>query len=365
MMEQKDFRYKAIFDETVEAIIITDGSSEKIVDINKAGCELFAAEKEELIGDFLYNFLKGNPWVKNPKSPSEITMFGNVLSNKIIKSKTGELTPVDLTINTFSDNEDNYVMTSLRDVSERFKYENEILKMNEELNKTNASKDKLFSIIAHDLKNPISALIGLSEMMTSESETVSSKEVIEFSGMIQSLSKNTYELLENLLNWSRIQTKNIAIDKGNFELKNLVDKIIDVLKPSADLKKINFENLVKPGFIIYADENMISTVIRNFISNSIKFSPNNSTISIAGNENDNKWDISVKDNGIGMDESYIADLFKIDVNTSRYGTNKEKGTGLGLLLCSEFVKLHNGNILVNSKINQGSEFIIQLPKEDK
>lgn len=364
MNEQFGSSFKPVFEETVDAIIITDGSSEKIIDVNKAACELLGRDKNSIIETHLFNYFEDETLSEIKKTPSQITMYGSVLSDRKVKTKSGQLIPVDLTINTFSENGNNYVMTTLRDVSERIKYENEIVAMNEELSKTNASKDKLFSIIAHDLKNPISALMSLSEMMASESETISPEEVNEFTGMIKNLSKNTYELLENLLNWARVQTKNIEIEKKEIDVRDLVDKISEVLKPSANLKSISINNLVDADFKIYADENMINAVIRNLISNAIKFSKENSSIKIRTGTNKNMNQVTVSDEGVGMEESYVKDLFKVDVYTSRYGTKKEKGTGLGLVLCNEFVKLHDGNIIVKSEVNKGTEFRIQIPKEN-
>jgi len=364
MNEKFGFGYKSVFEETVDAIIITDGSSEKIIDVNKAAIELLEYGKDKIIGSHLPNYFEDEVISDIKKTPSQITMYGSVLSDRKVKTKSGKLVPVDLTINTFSEGNDNYVMTTLRDVSERIKYENEIVHMNEELRKTNASKDKLFSIIAHDLKNPISALMSLSEIMTNESETITPEEMNEFSGMIKTLSKNTYELLENLLNWARVQTKNIEIEKSTLGFKKLVDKIVEVLKPSADLKSITLENLVNSHYVINADENMINTVIRNLISNAIKFSPENSIIRIEAIDADGVSEVSVSDEGVGMEEDYIKDLFKVDVLTTRFGTNKEKGTGLGLMLCNEFVKLHDGKIIVNSEVNKGTEFRILIPKDN-
>ncbi len=360
---EKEFDYKSIFEETVEAIIITDGSSEKIIDINKAGCVLLDGKKEELIGDYIYNFLRDGNSVESSNSISQITMFGSVLSNKSVKKKSGQLIPVDMTINTFSDNSVNYVMTTLRDVTERIKYEDKIVAMNDELKLLNANKDKFFSIIAHDLRNPISTLICFSELMTNNNEDVAEEETRHFFDMIKNISKATYELLDNLLNWARVQTKNIEMDKSLFDLHLLVNKIIEVLRPSADLKTVNIINSVTPGFQIFADENMINTIIRNLVSNSIKFSPQKSNITIKAEQNNYQLNIAVIDEGVGMDGDYIKDLFKIDVYTSRKGTNNESGTGLGLILCNEFVKLHKGKIEVHSEINKGSEFIIQIPKE--
>ncbi len=360
MNDKNGLSFKSVFDETVDAIFITDGISEKIIEVNKAGCDLLGYTKEELLDNHLYNFLNE----ESSKSIAQIKMYGSVLSNRSVKHKSGNIIPVDMVINTFGDNLENYVMTSLREVTERIEFENKIVSMNDELTKTNASKDKFFSIIAHDLKNPISAMIGLSEIMTEENEEIPKEEIQEFFHMIKDLSKNTYELLENLLNWARIQTGNIDIDKSEFDLHKLINKIINVLKAAADLKNINIINSVSPEFKIFADENMINTVIRNLVSNSIKFSFENSNITLSANDYNDFCNISVTDEGIGMDEKYSADLFKIDVHTSRFGTKKEKGTGLGLLLCAEFIKLHNGNIEVKSEVNKGSEFIVKLPKEN-
>lgn len=360
--KENGFSYKPIFEETVEAIIITDGLSEKIIDINKAGCVLFGGSKKELIGDYIYNFLRDGNFVESPNSISQITMFGSVLTNKMIKTKSGQLIPVDMTINTLSDDSGNYVMTTFRDVTEKINYEERIITMNRELELSNASKDKFFSIIAHDLRNPVSALICFSDLITNNKEDVTEDETRQFLDMIKNISKTTYELLDNLLNWAGVQTKKIEIQKSIFDLNLLVEKICEVIKPAADLKKVNIINTVAPGFQIFADENMINTIIRNLVSNSIKFSPKNSRITIKAGQNNNQYSIAVIDEGVGMEENYIKDLFKIDIYTSRKGTNNESGTGLGLILCNEFVKLHNGNIEVKSEINKGSEFIIQIPK---
>jgi PAS domain S-box-containing protein len=363
MIEENKFNYQSVFNEIVDSVFITDGNSAKIMDVNKSGCHLLGYNKEEILGQYLFNFIEDDLIAEIPKSPSEIKMFGSVLSNKKIRAKSGKVIPVDMTLNTFTDETGNYVMTTLRDVSERVSYENKIIEINEELSKSNASKDKFFSIIAHDLKNPISAIISISEIVTNKNEEVPEEELNEFTGMIKNLSEHTYELLENLLSWSRIQTNKIEVSKRNYNLSEQINKIIKVLSPAASLKNISIENNVDAEEIIFADPEMINTVIRNFVSNSIKFSLNNSVISISSKTDDKNWNIFVTDKGIGMEESYIKDLFKIDVHTSRYGTNKEKGTGLGLVLCNEFVKLHNGSIKVISELNKGTEFTIQLPKE--
>lgn len=365
MNEKNGFDYRTIFNETVDAVIITNGSSAKIVDVNKACCDLLGYTENELKGKHIHSLFEGENVAPLLQSPQKVKMFGSVLSDKKVKTKSGELLPVDMTINTFTGDSAFYVMTTLRDIGERIKYEGEILSINNELSEANAAKDKLFSIIAHDLKNPMMSLMGISEILVTEKNDISEEQTSEFINMLSNLSKSTYELLNNLLSWAQIQTKKIEIDKSEFDLFKLTMKIIGLLKPTADIKKVNLVNDVDPGFAVYADKNMINTIIRNLISNSIKFSTENSNITVSSSSDNNEWKIVVKDEGVGMEESYAENLFKVDVHTSRYGTNNEKGTGLGLILCYEFAKLNGGDIKVVSQVGKGSQFTIQLPRQTK
>jgi PAS domain S-box-containing protein len=362
MEKLNDLNYKAAINETVDVIIITDGTTRKIVDVNKSCCHLLGYDKSDLIGNHLSVLFDNESTQTELKVPGDICMYGSVLPNRNLRSKHGELIPVDMTINTLEGEWRSYVMTSFRDTRERLCYENKILSINKELQESNASKDKLFSIIAHDLKNPLMALMGLSEIISEDSGEISPEESIELANTINKLSKDTYDLLDNLLNWANIQTKKISVDKKLINFYIIASKILDTLKPSADLKKINLVNNANKDFSIYADENMIKTILRNLISNSIKFSKADSNITISTMYNDNTKSITVEDEGVGMEESYISNLFKTNVQTSRYGTNNEKGTGLGLLLCYEFVKLHNGDIDIKSQLGKGSKFIIRLPE---
>lgn len=362
MQDESNIKYKSAFNETVDALIITDGASGKIIDVNKSCCNLLGFTERELLGRNLSGLFSEKSSVESADSPQKINMFGSVVANRIVKTKSGSFIPVDMTINTFDGNSSSCVMTTLRDARERLKYENEILQKNKELKETNASKDKLFSIIAHDLKNPLTALMGLSELMIEDCSTVPQKDIIGMFNTINQLSKDTYDLLDNLLNWARVQTKKISIDIQQVRLFDVVEKIINTLKPSAELKKITLINSVQPSMIINADENMIKTVIRNLVSNSIKFSNADTKITVDAFEDDKKRTIIVADQGVGMEENFIANLFNPGVQTSTYGTSNEKGTGLGLILCNEFIKLHKGTIKVTSKVGKGSQFYIHLPK---
>jgi len=237
-MENVDnLQYKSAFNEMVDAIVIIDGTSGNIVDVNKSCCNLLGYDKTEMIDRHISILFDESSTSELTKLPLRIFMYGNVLPSRNLKSKDGELIPVDLTISTFEEQSKNFVMASLRDIRERIKYENEIFMMNEELREVNASKDKLFSIIAHDLKNPLMALMGLSEILTEDGGEISAQDVKETANEINKLSKDTYDLLDNLLNWAQLQTKKISADKKEINLFNITSKIVDMLRPSAELKK--------------------------------------------------------------------------------------------------------------------------------
>jgi len=357
-----DFQYKSAFDKMVDAIVIIEHSSGKIIDVNKSCCQLLGFTKSELAGEHISGLFDQNTTPEKTNLLQGNFMFGNVIPNSDLKTKGGESIPVDLTISTFAGQEAHYAMVSLRDTRERLRYENEILRINEELKEANSSKDKLFSIIAHDLKNPISTLMGLSEMMFEDANEISVEEAKDMATTINKLSKDTFDLLDNLLSWAQVQTNKISVAKKEVHLYNVTSKILDVLRPSAGLKNVELVNFVPPDYTILADENMIKTIIRNLFSNSIKFSLAHTIVTIRAVEAGTMKNIIVEDQGIGMDESTVAGLFKTKIHASRYGTKNEKGTGLGLLLCYEFIKLHNGDIKVLSEVGKGSKFIVQLPE---
>lgn len=362
MQNETDLLFASAFNETIDALIITDGSTGKIVKVNKSFCNLIGFREQELIGKHLNSFFADRSAVNLEVSPQNVNMFGDVLINRMLKTKSSGYIPVDMTINTFDNNLLNYVMTTLRDARERLKYETELIRKNNELNESNISKDKLFSIIAHDLKNPLMALMGLSELMIEDHKGVSDKEVGEMFNTINRLSKETYDLLDNLLNWAQVQTKKLQIDPVDFNLFDMVARVLEMLGPSAELKKIKLINAVPPDYMLHADENMIKTIIRNLVSNSIKFSFPDSSINVKSFIFENMHSLVVEDHGLGMSETVAANLFIPGFNFSRLGTNNEKGTGLGLMLCYEFVKLHEGKINVISEPGKGSKFIVRLPK---
>lgn len=231
-----------------------------------------------------------------------------------------------------------------------------------ELKQLNRDKDKFLSIIAHDLKNPISILISLSEYLSNRITIISTETIKEFSSDIHESALRINSLLENLLQWSRSQSGKIPYSPELIDLSYLVDNSLSILKLNAEKKKISIISEINNVIYINVDINMISTVIRNLVSNSIKFTPNGGKITVSAEQNDSLVEVTIQDTGIGLSEEDQQKLFRIDTHHTTIGTSEEKGTGLGLLLCKEFVEKHGGTIRVNSKLGIGSSFIFTISK---
>jgi|JI9StandDraft_1071089.scaffolds.fasta_scaffold06501_3 two-component system sensor histidine kinase/response regulator len=239
----------------------------------------------------------------------------------------------------------------------------QLYKNNEELNKLIASKDKFFSIIAHDLKGPVGNLNSFLNFMTSQYENISKEEFKKDLSLLENASQKIKDLLENLLTWARSQKGDIQYKPENYSLTKLIQANMMLLESSAANKKISVINQVPEEMKGFFDYQMITTVMRNLISNAIKYTKSNGQITISGKEKDGFVEICVDDNGVGMSKEVCENLFKIDVkHFSTEGTGGEKGTGLGLILCKEFVDKHLGEMLVESEIGKGSKFKFTIPR---
>lgn len=234
--------------------------------------------------------------------------------------------------------------------------------LNNKLREANATKDKFFSIISHDLINPFTTLLGYTDMLIMEYKNFSEEERKDYVGSIQKSAKHTFNLLENLLNWSSSQRGNIKINKTKLSVALLVDGAFKLVSETAKNKNIKLVKEIPLELMVNADEETISTVIRNLVTNAIKFTPENGNVTVSANEQNTKVNISVKDNGIGIATRNLNKIFRIDSHHTTKGTANEKGTGLGLILCKEFMKKNGGNISVNSEIGIGSKFTVSLPK---
>jgi signal transduction histidine kinase/ligand-binding sensor domain-containing protein len=239
--------------------------------------------------------------------------------------------------------------------------ENSVAIKTVELKELNASKDKFFSIIAHDLKNPFNTIIGFSNLLNEELGNDQIVKSREYARLINVSAVQTLKLLENLLEWANSQRGKISFNPERLIVNELVKEEMLVLNDMAVEKNIELTYVIPPEFTILADKNMIRTVLRNLISNAIKFTHRNGRVEVKAFIIYDKVEIVVRDNGIGMSKAAMAQLFKIDADVSTRGTENEKGTGLGLFLCKEFVEKHGGTISAESQQGVGSVFIVTLP----
>ncbi len=271
-------------------------------------------------------------------------------------------------------NNDVFLVYSIKDITEESKQIiklrelrnsaleqiNERIKTEEKLRELNASKDRFFSIISHDLKNPLGALLGFVQILKDDLETLSMDEIRQFVDSIDEISGNINELTLMLLDWSRTQLKNALPQFESLDLEDLVGALYPLYAPLASRKGIKLTLAIVPEMTVFADKNMLLTVFRNLISNAIKFTRNEGEISIRGRVEAGNTIVEIADNGVGMEPIDVKNLFRLDKTVSRRGTNNETGTGLGLLLCKEFVEINNGNISVASSVGNGTTFTLKF-----
>ncbi|NMB82760.1 MAG: PAS domain S-box protein [Ignavibacteria bacterium] len=236
-----------------------------------------------------------------------------------------------------------------------------IKKYADELNQLNITKDKFFSIIAHDLKNPFITILGFSELLLSDFSDLTDEEKIFYITEMHKSADVSHNLLQNLLQWSRSQTGKIEFNPKKICLFDLALQNIELLHSSARKKEIELINKIVESVCVNADEDMLNTILRNLLTNAIKFTAKHGLVTVSALVKDKMVEVSVRDTGVGMDDLTKQKLFRLDENITRTGTENETGTGLGLLLCKEFVEKHGGKIIVESELGKGSNFIFTLP----
>ena len=232
---------------------------------------------------------------------------------------------------------------------------------NKELNEINNTKDKLFSIIGHDLKNPFQALVGFSDVMVRDIESLDKEQILLYSRNLHESSKSLLTLTRNLLDWAKVQSLKITLVPIELNMKLLVDDLINAYQFNISQKSLSVENKIDEGLSVYADANMCGSVFRNLLSNAIKFTNPGGSIIINAEAAEEECIFSVEDSGIGLTGDEIEKLFNIKTNFSKKGTNQENGTGLGLILCKDFVEKNGGRIWVESEVGKGSSFRFSVP----
>ena len=346
------------------ATLTPDGQVNKV---NNSFCEIMGYSEKEIIGINLRNLTHPGDLGKWLELIKEVVKLDTADARSIelrYLHKNGEVVWAITTISLIRDavNKPQFFIAQIQNITSRKKFEEQLVKYTEELKILNAAKDKFFSIISHDLRSPFNSLLGLTEYISQSYNEMTPQEIKSSITSIYGSSKQVYNLILNLLEWSMIQTGRLTVNKSVINLSELGTEMLNLYSESANQKKIGLINIMKEDILIYADKYMIDTILRNFVSNAIKFTNPDGTITIKGMINGDNAEISVTDTGIGISHENQKNLFRIDEQFRRDGTANEKGTGLGLILCKEFAEKNGGVLWVESEEGKGSRFSVTLPR---
>ena len=336
-----------------------------IMEVNLSASKMFEIDRNKLIGKHFITFIASDErdifhsFIKTVfKSPIKHSCELNVMN------KNKHLFRVQLDGLMMEDPLDSVqkCQVGLIDLTEFKRIETSLKESNEELKILNTTKDKFFSIIAHDLRSPFQALLGYSNLLATEFESLSQVEIIQYSKGLNEILIDLFELLENLLNWSMMQRNVLDYDPVNINLYDVVNKIVRRSSHSVKEKNISLLNNVDNETLVYADAEMLRSIVQNLIVNAIKFTPNEGQVIVSSKPKNGFVEVSIKDTGIGIESDKSSELFNFHKLFSTNGTAGEKGTGLGLPLCKEFVEKNGGKIRIESELGKGSIFTFTLPK---
>jgi PAS domain S-box-containing protein len=364
-LKENEARMRSISESANDAIVMLDPFG-NVSFWNNAAEKIFGYIRDEVMGKNFHTLILPEHLYKDFehgfeyfKKTGEGRAVGKTLELKGLH-KNGDVIAIELSLSSLLLDNQWHSVGIMRDVTERKRLFEE-LRLNEiRLHELNATKDKFFSIIAHDLKNPFSGLIGFSNLLVEKMQEKDYDGIERYAEIILESSQRAMSLLENLLEWSQAHTGKIEFNPEYVVMQSLAQKEAALLFDAAKEKSVHITIQIPNSHIAYADMNMIGTVIRNLISNAVKFSHPGDVVLVSTKTEDEKLIFYVKDEGTGIPDNRLAKLFKIDQGFSLPGTYKEKGTGLGLILCKEFIERHGGDIWAESEEGKGSVFYFSL-----
>jgi PAS domain S-box-containing protein len=364
---KSDEKYRYIFDNISDGIFlleVTEDHRFRNLEMNNAFIELTGIDRNSIVGKYIeeamplenanatiakYRFCVEKGCPLEEEIELELAAGKRIYQSTLIpiRNKEGRI---------------HRIVGIIHDITNRKHAEEEVELKNKQLIKLNAEKDKFFSIIAHDLRDPFYSFSGLADLMANKLKSLSMDEIQEFSVSMRDSVIHTSRLLENLLQWARVQQGSMPFSPELLNLDREVNECISTAMGSAKNKDIEISYDIPVELKVFADSNILQTTIRNIVSNAVKFTPKGGKIHLFAKTIPKGFvEISIRDTGIGMTNEMANNLFRLDVKTNREGTEGEPSTGLGLLLCKEFVEKHGGNIWVESKEGKGSTFYFKLP----
>lgn len=358
-LQESEERYRLLSDLTMEGVVLHKGGI--VRDVNIALAEGLGYGREELLGRNLLELVI--------HQDDREVVLENIVKDyaapyvvRCVK-KSGEVIFAEIEARNFEVQGELLRVAAVRNVTERKKAEDALFDSREQLQQALSEKDRFFSIIAHDLKSPMSGLLSLSRMFAEDAENWTLKELRELSGNLHKSAERVFDLLENLLEWARMQQGLVDFAPTKCRLADIVNANIHFLTSMAEQKHIGLVTHVPVDLTARLDPSMISTVLRNLLSNAIKFTKREGTVEIRAERRGSWIEVGVHDHGIGMDQEILSRLFSLDQRTARPGTEGESSTGLGLMLCKDFIEKHGGEIRVESRSEQGTSVFFTLPAD--
>ncbi len=335
--------------------------------INPAACEMLGYSEGELIGQLTHAFIHHSHSDGTPYSYEECQLCAafrdgkmHHITDEVMWRKDGSHFPVECASTPiFKDEEIIGAVVTFKDITKRKKAEDELKISREQLKHEIRTKDRFFSIIAHDLRSPFNALLGMTDMMANMSDSFSREDLTEYAMHTNQAGNRVFELLQNLLDWSLLQMEGTTLEQKMVPLRGIAHKSIEVLKPVAQQKEIELINEIQET-TVFSDPNMVDTVIRNLVANALKFTPSGGSVTVSSLQDGDMAQVMVSDTGVGMSEEQAKTIFSLDQRTSTTGTAGEEGTGLGLPLCREMVEKNGGRIWAESDPGEGSAFFFTM-----
>lgn len=344
-------RYQELLELAVDGILI--GSKDGyIIDANSTICKMTGHSRKELLGRHIAeSFFSQESISEKPFQFDDLRKGKIVLNERVIVRTDGREIPIEMRTKMMPDGT---FQSIYRDISERKKAEKELLQLSQD-------KDRFISILSHDLKSPFNSLIALSKLLTNNIQTYDIDKIDGFLKQFSRSAQNTYELMEDLLGWARAQSGKMSFKPQYLNFPDLCEVVFDSFNCNISYSGVKFIYSGKKDLSVYADADMLKTILRNLVSNAVKFIKKEGKVEIDAIVESNLALITVKDNGIGIESSDVKKLFDVMGVRTIPDANGDKGTGFGLLLCKEFVEKHNGMIWAESELGKGSEFKFFLP----
>jgi len=360
-LRDSEKKYQTLINLSLDGIYIENERGE-ILDCNTRGHEMFGYSKKEMLQLSVRDLVPPGFRELIPEVIPDEMATGEAYVERENMKKDGTIFPTEINTQFVTLNGEKRLIVYVKDNTRQKAVEKALRESEARLSELNATKDKLLSIVAHDLRNQFNAILGYSEMIRDDADKFDRLTLAKYAHEVNSAARNTFNLLENLLRWAMMQKKVASFNPVKLNLNELLMLVFETIRETGNIKGIRMFNHAPADLIVSADHDMLRIVLRNLISNAIKFTPRDGQVEVFAHCNEEgQAIIEIKDNGQGMTPAKKAGLFSFSQKQSSLGNGKEAGTGLGLVVCKDFVEKHDGKIWVESEPGKGTSFFVQIP----